>query len=90
MQQPLFEYFSEEGHHNFLEDVSITLIDKIDPSNPLQRENYWRSSLKTMTPCPAGTQCPEDVPLWTYFGRDVPDNNRTKTGRIRFLTCLSS
>ena len=50
MQQHLFEHFSEEGHHSFLEDVSVTLIDKTDPSNPLQRENYWRITLKTMVP----------------------------------------
>ena len=50
MHQLLFKHFSGEGHHSFLEDVSITLIDKTDPSNPLQRENYWRSTLKTMTP----------------------------------------
>ena len=36
MQQHLFEHFSEEGHHSFLEDVSITLIGKTDPSNHLQ------------------------------------------------------
>ena len=40
MQQHLFEHFSEEGHHSFLEDASITLIDKTYSSNPLQRENY--------------------------------------------------
>ena len=39
---------------------------------------------------PAGTQRPEDVPLWSYFGQDVPDHNRTKVGRIRFLTCFGS
>ena len=50
MQQHFFEHFSEEGYHSFLEDVSITLIEKTDPSNPLQRENYWRSTLKTMVP----------------------------------------
>ena len=50
MQQHLFEHFFEEGHHCFLEDVSITLFGKTDPSNPLQRENYWRSILKTMVP----------------------------------------
>ena len=50
MQQYLFKHFSEEGHHGFLEDVSITLIDKNDTSNLLQRENYWRSILKTMAP----------------------------------------
>ena len=49
MQQHLFEHFSEEGHRSFLEDVSITLTDKTDPSNSLQRENYW-STLKTMAP----------------------------------------
>ena len=50
MQQHPFEDFSEKGHHSFLKDVSITLIDKTDPSNPLQRENYWRNILKTMAP----------------------------------------
>ena len=39
---------------------------------------------------PGGTQSPEDVPLWSYFGRDVLDHNRTKIGRIRFLTCFGS
>ena len=42
MQQHLFEHFSEEGHRNFLDYVSITLIEKSDPSNSLQRDNYWR------------------------------------------------
>ena len=48
MHQHLFEHFSEEGHHSFLEDVTITLVDKTDPSIPLQREIHWRSILKTM------------------------------------------
>ena len=47
----LFEHFSEKEHHGFLEGVCITLTDKTDPSNPLQRENYWRSILKTMAQC---------------------------------------
>ena len=33
---------------------------------------------------PAGTQRPEDVALWSYFVRDVPDQ------RIRFLTYFGS
>ena len=45
MQQQLFEHFSEEGHRSIFEDVSITSIDKIDQSNPLQREQYWRITL---------------------------------------------
>ena len=40
--------FLRRGHHSFLEDVTITLVDKTDPSIPLQREIYWRSILKTM------------------------------------------
>ena len=39
---------------------------------------------------PAGKQGHEDVPLWAYFDRDVPDHNRTKIGRIRFLTYFGS
>ena len=39
---------------------------------------------------PAGTQSPEDVPLWSYFGRDDPDYNRTKIGHVRFLTYFGS
>ena len=29
-------------------------------------------------------------PLWSYFGRDFPDNNRTKIGPTRFLTFFGS
>ena len=50
MQQPFFEHSSKEGQHSFPEEVCIRLIDKTDPSNLLQRENYWRSTLKTMAP----------------------------------------
>ena len=50
MQEHLFEHFNEEGHHGFLEDVSIIFIDKTDPSEALKRENYWKSVLKTMLP----------------------------------------
>ena len=39
---------------------------------------------------PVGTKHLKDVPLWYYFGRDVPDHNRTKIGRIRFLTYFGS
>ena len=39
MQEHLFEHFNEEGHNGYLEDVSITFIDKADPPEPLKREN---------------------------------------------------
>ena len=50
IQENLFEHFNEEGHHGFLEDISITFIDKTDPSAPLKREKYWKSVLKIMAP----------------------------------------
>ena len=38
-----------EGHTEFF-DVSITLIDKTDGSNPTKRENYWMQTLKAFAP----------------------------------------
>ena len=47
----LFEHFNEEGHRRFLEDVSITFIDKTGPlEEPLKKVNYWKNVLKTMAP----------------------------------------
>ena len=40
MQQHLFEDFQNPGHTSFIEDVSITLIDKTDPSIPTKCEDY--------------------------------------------------
>ena len=38
-------------HSGFLNDLSITFIDKTDPTNPLQqREHYWKHTLKTFAP----------------------------------------
>ena len=55
MQEHLFEHFNEEGHHGFLEDVSITFIDKTDPSEPLKKKitgnvflRQWRLYVSTL------------------------------------------
>ena len=48
MEPLVFEHFCSNDHHSFLEDCSITLIDKTDGSDP--REEYWRRILKTVTP----------------------------------------
>ena len=50
MQEYLVEYFNEKEHHEFLEDVSITFIDKRYPSELLRTERYWKSVPKTMAP----------------------------------------
>ena len=50
IQEYLYNYFESEGHIEFLDDVSITLIDKTDGFNPIKRENYWMQTLKTYAP----------------------------------------
>ena len=49
-QRHLYDHFIEKDHKEFLQDVSITFIDKTDPSDPLKREKYWRDTLKTLAP----------------------------------------
>ena len=48
MQDHFFRHFSNPGHNVFLNNASITFIDKTDPSDPLKRENFWREIIKTM------------------------------------------
>ena len=50
MQPLTFEHYFSNDHNGFLEDCSITLIDKTDGSDPTRREEYWRTVLKTVTP----------------------------------------
>ena len=40
MQEHLFKHFNSMGHNGFLNNVSITLIDKTDGKNPKKREDY--------------------------------------------------
>ena len=42
--------------YGFLEHVSITLIDKTDPSDLLKREDYRRQTLSTVTPYGLNTE----------------------------------
>ena len=41
IQEHLRKHFEGEGYTEFLNNVSITLIDKTDGSNPTKRGNYW-------------------------------------------------
>ena len=50
MQQHLYKHFCSSNHNYFISHVSVIFIDKTDPSDPLKRENYWRSTLKTIAP----------------------------------------
>ena len=44
------EHFISEGHCSFLEDVTITFIDKTDPKDPNRQEYCWRHTFKTTAP----------------------------------------
>ena len=50
MQEHLYRHFSIPGNRGFLDDVSVTLIDKTDGSDPKKQEDYWMKTLKTMAP----------------------------------------
>ena len=50
MQEHLYKHFKSEGHTEFLDDISVTLIDKTDSSNLTKRENYYMRTLKTFVP----------------------------------------
>ena len=39
MQEYLYSHFESEGHNGFLEDVSISLIDKTKGFNPMKRQD---------------------------------------------------
>ena len=50
MIEYLFKHFKDMRHDGFLNNISITLIDKIDGKNPKKRKNYWRKTLETYSP----------------------------------------
>ena len=50
LQEHLLRHFYNKGHEGFLQDLSITLIDKTDACYPKKRENYWMRTLKTLAP----------------------------------------
>ena len=57
MQPLVFEHFSSNDYDDFLEDSSITLIDKTDGAHPNRREEYWRIVLETGTPYGLNMDC---------------------------------
>ena len=50
MQKHLYEHFDLPGYTGFLKDATVTLIDKKNPRNPTEREDYWIHTLKTKAP----------------------------------------
>ena len=51
MQEHFYKHFQEEeGHKGFMNEASVTFIDKTDRKDPKKRERYWIRTLKTMEP----------------------------------------
>ena len=50
MKEHLHGHFSGPVHTGFLNDVSVTLIDKMNGSDPKKREDYWMKTSKIIAP----------------------------------------
>ena len=50
MERHLYEHFHLPGHSGFLNDISLTLIDKADPTDPTKWELSWLHILKRKAP----------------------------------------
>ena len=44
------KHFQTEGHKGFLNEASVTLIDKTDGKDLKKRESHWMRTLKIMKP----------------------------------------
>ena len=53
MQEHLHKHFKSEWHTEFVNGVSIALIDKTDSFNPTKKENYWMQTLSLGKGCQA-------------------------------------
>ena len=50
VEQHLLEHFASACRCSFLEDVTITFIDKNNPKDQNQRKHYWRHTFIPMAP----------------------------------------
>ena len=48
MQEHLYKNFQTEGHKGFLNEGSVTFIDRTDGKDQKKRERCWMRTLKTM------------------------------------------
>ena len=48
LQEHLYRHFSSSDHKRYLNDVSVTLINKTDGSDPKKWEDYHMKTLKTI------------------------------------------
>ena len=50
MKRRLYEHFHLPDHPGFLNDVSVTLIDKTNPKDPTKRGDFWIETIKAKAP----------------------------------------
>ena len=50
LQEHLCKHFRDNDFYSGFNCVSVKFTDKTDSTNPLQKENYWKSTLKTFAP----------------------------------------
>ena len=48
-QAEFFTHFSEEGHHEFLKNISVKIIDRLTGGNRM-RESFWQYRLHCFAP----------------------------------------
>ena len=48
-QMDFFRHFSKEGHHGFVEDIRVTIIDRLIRRDRT-RKSFWQHKLDTFTP----------------------------------------
>ena len=48
MQEYLYRHFSSPGDRGFFNDISVTLIDKMNGSDLKKPEEYWMKTWKTI------------------------------------------
>ena len=49
-QMDFYRHFSAEGHHRFLEDVLVKIIDRLSFGKNRIRESFWQHKLDTFNP----------------------------------------
>ena len=81
----MFPYFSSPGHNGFLNDNSVTFIDKKDHSDPLKRENFCRQTLMIMTPYGLNT---EDS-VWVVPFDNIEVGTFCFAHILHFMDCFS-
>ena len=48
-QSDFFQHFAGKDHHGFLEDIKVTIIDRLNGNGRIH-ESFWQYKLETFAP----------------------------------------